>query len=88
MGTDRMENENHLLYECNLYSGLRAKLINQLNNAPHHQCDDYTQLNIDMSSLKENLMIQNELEKKSKKLPLEISGTVYGVLMRIVSISY
>ena len=34
MGLDVIESENHVLYECDLYSKHRSKLISNLNNIP------------------------------------------------------
>ena len=36
MGVEVTESENHMLYECDLYAELRAKLITQLNKIPTH----------------------------------------------------
>lgn len=34
MGSEVIEDENHLINDCDLYAGLRNKLITRLNNAP------------------------------------------------------
>ena len=34
MGVKTIENENHMLYECDFYSKLRSKLMSNLNNIP------------------------------------------------------
>ena len=54
IGVNVLEDENHLLYDCDLYSGLRSKLITNLNNAPQHQNNAYPQLHVDVHSLKSN----------------------------------
>ena len=54
MGVNVLEDENHLLYNCDLYSGLRSKLITNLNNAPQHQNNSFPQLSVDIPSLKSN----------------------------------
>ena len=51
-----MEDENHLLHYCDLYADLRNKLITRLNNAPQHQHESLSELNIDCKSLKDNFM--------------------------------
>ena len=37
MGINVVEDENHLINDCDLYASLRNKLITRLNNAPHIQ---------------------------------------------------
>ena len=39
MGADNIEDENHLLFECDLYANLRSKLIIKLNTTPHNNQD-------------------------------------------------
>ena len=56
MGAKIVEDENHLLYNCDLYAGLRAKLINRLNNAPEHQNNSHPQLSINSELLKDHLI--------------------------------
>ena len=45
MGTEILEDENHVMHECDLYSDIRAKLIARLRNAPYIQT--YTVPDID-----------------------------------------
>ncbi len=56
MGVQVVEDENHVLHNCDLYAGLRAKLITRLNNAPKHQHESLQELNINHESLKEHFM--------------------------------
>ena len=60
MRTDVIEDENHLLFECDLYAGLRSKLITRLNNAPKIESiiplDTECTLKIDNRQLRPNLM--------------------------------
>ena len=37
MGSCITEDEDHILYDCDLYADLRAKLVTKLNNSPHVQ---------------------------------------------------
>ena len=39
MGAKIIECENHVLFECDMYADLRAKLIAQLNNRPNYPID-------------------------------------------------
>ena len=60
MRTDVIEDENHLLFECDLYSNLRSKLISRLNNTPKIDSTNifdtnYT-LEIDHQKFRNNLM--------------------------------
>ena len=60
MGTEVVEDEDHVLHSCDLYADLRAKLITNLNKSPPIQTDDMDdtqfQLKIDNQTLKSNLM--------------------------------
>ena len=56
MGAKVLEDENHLLNSCDLYAGLRTKLINRLNRAPQHNHDTFPQLTINCESLKNHFM--------------------------------
>ena len=60
MGSDVVEDENHFLFECDLYASLRSKLITKLNNAPKIEQSttsntEFT-LKIDNKNLRSNLM--------------------------------
>ena len=52
MGAEVVEDENHVLQNCDLYAGLRTKLITRLNNTPEHQSESLSQLTINHESLK------------------------------------
>ena len=60
LGEDYIEDEPHVLFECDLYSSLRSKLITNLNKTPPLECHDSTQieprLNISQRNFKPNLM--------------------------------
>ncbi len=60
MGSEIVEDENHALHNCDLYTDLRTKLIKNLNKSPLIQTnntgDTQFQLNIDSQTLKSNLM--------------------------------
>ena len=62
MGANNIENESHLLFECDLYADLRAKLITRLNyssssitNSSNNHSTIFN-LNVDTLSLKSNFM--------------------------------
>ena len=65
MGANNIENENHFLFECDLYADLREKLITRLNhssssistisNCSKNQKNNF-KLNVDTHSLKSNFM--------------------------------
>ena len=60
MRSDVVEDENHFLFECDLYASLRSKLITKLNNAPKIEQSttsntEFT-LKIDNKNLRSNLM--------------------------------
>ena len=60
MGSETIEDEYHVLYGCDLYADLRAKLITNLNKSPQIQTK-YTdstqlQLNVNNQTLKSNMM--------------------------------
>jgi hypothetical protein len=40
MGIKTIENENHVLFECDLYADLRAKLIAKLNKSTPYSLPD------------------------------------------------
>ena len=52
MGLKILEDENHMLFECDLYADLRAKLISQLNKSPpiHDSISNVQSLNINIST--------------------------------------
>ena len=54
MGAQVIEDENHVLHTCDLYAGLRAKLITRLNNAPMAHHESLPELTINRESLKEH----------------------------------
>ena len=60
MGIKIVEDESHMLFECDLYAGLRTKLITQLNKSPsiHESIPNYQSLNINISipTLKNSFM--------------------------------
>ena len=61
LGLKIIENENHVLYECDLYSKLRSKLIFNLNNIPFTTSESESTspshgLNINSSNFKLHLM--------------------------------
>ena len=59
MGEKIIENENHLLFECDLYANLRSKLITCLNKAPKItdiETNLPTNLIINNTKLQENFM--------------------------------
>ena len=60
MGESIIENENHLMFECDLYASQRAKLISRLNSLPetctNSQHNLPLNLNIDITTLKTNFM--------------------------------
>ena len=60
MGEKIIENENHLMFECDLYASLRSKLISQLNSLPetcmYDQDSNPLTLNVSNTILKENFM--------------------------------
>ena len=56
MGIDVVEDENHFLFECDLYASLRSKLITRLNNTPHISSDTEFSLKLDNKNLKLNFM--------------------------------
>ena len=49
-----MEDEHHVLFNCDLYAKLRAYVIGALNNSP--EIEGMQKLNINLSSLMTNLM--------------------------------
>ena len=60
MGAPIIEDESNMLYECDLYEDMRAKLITRLNRSPpiqntHPNNPDLT-LFIDQQALRTNLM--------------------------------
>ena len=65
MRVEVIESENHVLFECDLYADLRAKLISQLNKSPEEYNKEFKSLspppppqslNINKQSLKVNFM--------------------------------
>ena len=60
MGLKIVEDENHMLFECDLYADSRRKLISQLNKSPpiHDSVSNDQSLNINISTatLKSSLM--------------------------------
>ncbi len=60
MGSEIIEDENHVLYGCDLYADLRAKLITNVNNSPpiHTNTANEThfQLKVNNQTLKSNIM--------------------------------
>ena len=59
MGVKTVENENHVLFECDLYANLRSKLITRLNKAPKItdiETNLPTNLIINKTKLQENFM--------------------------------
>ena len=59
MGVKTVENENHVLFECDLYANLRSKLITRLNKAPKItdiETNLPTNLIINNTKLQENFM--------------------------------
>ena len=56
MGAQIVEDENHVLHNCDLYADLRTKLITRLNNAPKPQDKSLSEPIISHNSLKEHLM--------------------------------
>ena len=56
MGAKIVEDEKHLLHDCDLYAGLRTKLITRLNNAPEHEEESLSQLTINHELLKDHFM--------------------------------
>ena len=77
MGVNTLETEKHLLYECDLYSGLRNKLVTKLNNAPQHSLDSHPQLNVNLQSLKDNLV--NLLSPYSHSDPVNMDLNAYNL---------
>ncbi len=56
MGAEFIEDENHVLQKCDLYAGIRAKLIARLNNTPDHQCESISQLTMNHELLNKHFM--------------------------------
>ena len=57
MGHNVVEDENHVLFDCDLYANSRSKLITTLNKLPHStDIENYLHLNVSQESLKRNLM--------------------------------
>ena len=60
MGATIIEDESHMLYECDLYEDIRAKLITRLNRSPPvqntHPNNPELTLFIDQQALRTNLM--------------------------------
>ena len=60
MGAKIVEDESHMLYECDLYEDIRAKLITRLNRSPPilntHPNNPELTLFIDQQTLRTNLM--------------------------------
>ena len=59
LGVNKVENESHMLFECDLYAELRAKLIFRLNNLPEIENDMNeltTSLKINTKVLKNNFI--------------------------------
>ena len=57
MGHQIVDDETHVLSNCDLYSTLRSKLITTLNKSPHNEnIENYQQLNVTQESLKDHLM--------------------------------
>ena len=60
MGATIIEDESHMLYECDLYEDKRAKLITRLNRSPPiqniHPNNPELTLFIDQQALRTNLM--------------------------------
>ena len=59
MGTEILEDENHVMHECDLYSDIRAKLIARLRNAP------YIQTQSESNNLRANPDINNQTLKSN-----------------------
>ena len=51
MGIDVIEDENHMLFTCDLYAKQRSKLITQLNNLPKLHASIMQSLNLNESNL-------------------------------------
>ena len=60
MGECIIENENHLMFECDLYASQRAKLISRLNSLPETCTNSQHNLplilNIDNTTLTANFI--------------------------------
>ena len=57
MGHQIVDDETHVLSNCDLYSTLRSKLITTLNKSPHSEnIENYQQLNVTQESQKDHLM--------------------------------
>ena len=59
MGHQIVDDETHVLSNCDLYSTLRSKLITTLNKSPHSEnIENYQQLNVtqESESQKDHLM--------------------------------
>ena len=60
MGSETIEDENHFLYECDLYNDLRTKLITSLNKSPRIDYNgtdsSHHHLHMNRITLKPNLM--------------------------------
>ena len=61
MGINVIEDERHVLFNCDLYAGLRTKLIARLNSAPEissniNNQNNYLPLTINERSLQLNIM--------------------------------
>ena len=54
LGVQIVEDEKHVIFDCDLYADLRSKLICALNSSCH--LDGTAKLTIDHSTLKSNLM--------------------------------
>ena len=59
MGTEILEDENHVMHECDLYSDIRAKLIARLRNAL------YIQTQSESNNLLANPYINNQTLKSN-----------------------
>ena len=60
MGIKQIENENHVLFECDLYADLRAKLITKLNKSTPRFSPDTNEpqhnLVVNIKNIKKHLM--------------------------------
>ena len=75
MDKNVVEDENHVLFTCNLYANIRSKLINTLNKSPFiPQIENYTQLTISSNTLERNLMKLLSPHTKSEPITMNTSN--------------
>ena len=86
MGVEIIENEHHLLFECDMYANLRSKLITRINSTSHMHNNEQIifplNLNTNNSMLKTNFM--NLLSPNTAYETQQISTNNQNSLHRLI----